>query len=139
MRKSRNHRTDSLEDIIIQVEDEDVADSMAEKEEDMLYDVNTGNPYEMAKLLSFILYHREHPLHQKMINGEEERVDLLMDIAIEGLSYDEVIARRYRGDQLSESEHKKLNARLRQDYVRIKKKLITRLEEILKKNENVSH
>jgi len=134
MRKSRNHRTDSLEDIFVQVEDEAVYDSIAEKEEDILYDINPGNPYEMAKTLSFILYHREHPLHQKIVDGEEERVELLMDIAIEGLSYDQVIERRYRGKHLAESEHKKLNARLRQDYVRIKKKLITRLEEIVRKN-----
>ena len=134
MRKNRNHPTDSLEDVFIQVEDEAVPDSMIEKQEDMLYDVNPDNPYEMAKFLSFILYHREHPLHQKIVEGEEERVELLMDVAIEGLSYDQVIERRYRGKHLPASEHKKLNARLRQDYVRIKKKLITRLEEIIRKN-----
>jgi hypothetical protein len=135
MRKSRNHRTDSLEDVFIQVEDETLPDSIVEKEEDILYDVNPDNPYEMAKLLSFILYHSEHPLYQTIVKGEEERVSLLKDIAIEGLSYDQVIEQRYRGKHLPESEHKKLNARMRQDYVRIKKKLITRLEDILKKNE----
>jgi len=134
MRKNRSHQTDSLEDVFIQVEAEAVPDIMIEKEENMLYDVNPDNPYEMAKFLSFILYHREHPLHQKIVEGEEERVELLMDVAIEGLSYDQVIERRYRGKYLPANEHKKLNTRLRQDYVRIKKKLITRLEEIIRKN-----
>jgi hypothetical protein len=134
MRRSRNYRTDSLEDLFIQPEDDDLPDSIAEKEEDMLYDVNPDNPYEIAKLLSFVLYHREHPLHPAVVSGEEERVALLMDIAVEGLSYDRVIERRYRGNHLSAGEHKKLNARLRQDYVRIKKKLVARLEEIIRKN-----
>ncbi len=134
MRKSRSHRTDSLEDMFLPLEDEAALDSISEKEEDMMYDVNPGNPYEMAKLLSLILYQREHPLHQAIIEGEEERVRLLMDIAIEELSYDQVIEQRYNGKQITESEHKKLNARLRQDYVRIKKKLINRLEKILEQN-----
>ena len=139
MRRSRNQRTDSFEDIFVQLEDDSLVESMTENEDDMLYDVNPDNPYEMAKLLSFILYHREHPLHQTVVKGEEEKVALLMDVAIEGMSYDQVIEQQYRGKNLPVSEHKKLNARLRQDYVRIKKKLIARLDEIVRKNGKMSH
>jgi len=139
MRRSKTQRTVNLEDILLQIEDDTLPDCMVEKEEDMLYDVNPDNPYGMAKLLSFILYHREHPLHRTIVEGEEERVAILMDIAIEGLSYDQIIERRYHGQSLQKGEHKKLNARLRQDYVRIKKKLLNRLEEVVRKDGKMSH
>lgn len=139
MRRRKTQRVINLEDTLLQLEDDTLPDSMVEKEEDMLCDVNPDNPYEMAKLLSFILYHREHPLHRTIVEGEEERVAILMDVAIEGLSYDKIIERRYRGQSLQKSEHKKLNARLRQDYVRIKKKLLNRLEEVVRKDGKMSH
>ncbi len=136
-RKSRNLRTDSIEDLHVPLDNDagwdNPEESLPDGNNDMIHDINVDNPYEVAQLLAYTLNNNGHPLYEKIVAGETERVELLLDIAVRDLSYDQVIEKRCKDVPLPADEHKKMNAKLRQDYVRIRKKLVERLEHILGK------
>lgn len=77
-----------------------------------------------------ILYNREHPLHDRLVKGYEDKVQKMFEHYIDGLSYEEIVA-RHCGTAGPESLAKEC-ARLRQEIKRLKKNLTDRFDKMLK-------
>ena len=89
-------------------------------------DINTDNPYEVAYAVSIILLNNTHPLHTPLIEGLEEKVEILIGKVISGLSYKEIIEDLY-GSSLSERNFQLAVNKARKDYERVRKVLVDRL------------
>ena len=76
-----------------------------------------------------ILYNKEHPLHDALVKGYEDKVDKLFEHYIDGLSYEEMVA-RHCGITDSRKAAKEC-ARLRQEIKRLKKSLLDRFDKML--------
>lgn len=77
-----------------------------------------------------MLYNKEHPLHDILVKGLEDKVDRLMEHYIDGLSYEDM-AVKYFGEK-SGKELVTICAKLRQETKRVKEKLYSRYLTILK-------
>jgi len=95
-------------------------------------DIDTGNPYEVAYAVSIILLNKEHALHQALVQGVEDKVELLINKAVNDMSYNEIVSASY-GDVPDEDEFRRAVAKARKDYERIRKTLTGRLIEIIEK------
>lgn len=76
-----------------------------------------------------ILYNKEHPLHEPLVKGFEDKVGRLFEHYVDGLSYEEIIVRHY--GVMSPKESAKECARLRQEMKRLKKNLLDRFRKIM--------
>ena len=94
-------------------------------------DYDVENEYAMAQLAAVILLDTRHPLHERLVDNRQDKVNLLIDVSVNGLSYDEIINERYNGAALSESERKRLNEKLRQECTRTKKYILKHVKTIL--------
>lgn len=115
-------------DMDIPCEDSDPGISSRET---ILYSIDVRNPYEVATLIAIVIGDKSHPLHRELLSGNEKKVKLLVDVAVNGLSYDQIIENDYEGNELTRMERTRLNAKLRQDYVRIRKQLVKRMIDLL--------
>ena len=88
-------------------------------------DINTSNPYEVAYAVSIILLNSTHPLHAPLIEGLEEKVEILISKVISGLSYKEIIEDLY-GRTLNERDFQLAVNKARKDYERVRKVLVDR-------------
>lgn len=79
-----------------------------------------------------VLYNKEHPLHNALVDGVEDKVQRLFEHYLDGLSYEEIIVKHF-GPQ-SAREMSKKSAQLRQEIKRLKTNLIKRFDTLLKKN-----
>jgi len=101
-------------------------------------EINVDNRYELSRLAAIILLDSKHPLREQLIEDEnKERIELLIEMSLDDLSYDEFIEEHYKNSDLSHEDKKRLNVNLRQDYSRIRKKIIKRLKTILESNEKM--
>lgn len=78
-----------------------------------------------------ILYNKEHPLHDELIKGYEDKVQRMFEHYIDGLSYEELVARHF-GD-MKGKELAKECARVRQEIKRLKTSLYERYKKMLDK------
>lgn len=67
-------------------------------------DINTGNPYEVAHAVSIILLNSSHPLHKALTDGIEDKAGILIDKAVNGMSYNDIISEQY-GEETGFQEH----------------------------------
>ena len=95
-------------------------------------DIDTGNPYEVAYAVSIILLNKGHALHQALVQGLEDKVELLINKAVHDMSYNEIVAKSYEGCT-DDDEFRRAVAKARKDYERIRKTLTERLIEIVEK------
>ncbi len=77
-----------------------------------------------------ILYNKEHPLHETLIKGLEDKVERLMEHYVDGISYEDMAVRHF--GEKSEKELTTICAKLRQESKRLKEKLYSRYLTILK-------
>jgi hypothetical protein len=79
-----------------------------------------------------ILYNKKHPLHSKLIEGVEDKVQKLFLHYIDNLSYEQIVT-KYHGEQkgLDLIRH---TAQLRQEIKRVKETLLKRYHKLLKEN-----
>jgi hypothetical protein len=94
-------------------------------------EVDVDNSYEVAYAVSIILLNPGHALHRALAEGIEDKVSLLIDKAVYGKSYREIVAGRY-GDGLSDEELRRTEAKARKDYERVRKTLTDRLIELVR-------
>ena len=76
-----------------------------------------------------ILYNKEHPLHDTLVKGYEDKIGRMFEHYIDGMSYEEIVARHY-----GITDGKKLTkecARLRQETKRLKNNLLERFYKML--------
>ena len=78
-----------------------------------------------------ILYNKEHPLHDELIKGYEDKVQRMFEHYIDGLSYEEIVARHF-GD-MEGKELVKECARVRQEIKRLKTSLYDRYKKMIEK------
>lgn len=76
-----------------------------------------------------ILYNKEHPLHNILTKGLEDKVEKMFEHYIDGLSYEEIVE-KHMGKK-SGKELVKQCAQLRQEIKRLKGKLLERYDKIL--------
>lgn len=77
-----------------------------------------------------VLYNREHPLHDTLVKGYEDKIERMFEHYIDGLSYEEIVTRHY-GITDPKSVAKECT-RLRQEMKRLKKSLTDRFDDMLK-------
>lgn len=97
-----------------------------------LKDIDIDDDYEFRMALSCVLYDREHPYHRQLIQGLEDKVDILLAHYVRNQSYEEIAFEKY--GPLPEKEMKKKTDKLRQDVSRVKIKIKERFKEILAAN-----
>ena len=78
-----------------------------------------------------ILYNKEHPLHDELVKGYEDKVQRMFEHYIDGLSYEEIVARHF-GD-MKGKELVKECARVRQEIKRLKTSLYDRYRRMIEK------
>lgn len=101
-------------------------------------DIDTGNPYEVAHSISIILLNSGHPLRSRLVEGIEDKVAVLIDKSVNGMSYKEIVADLY-GTDLHDADFEKAVAKARKDYERVRKTLTDRLIDIIKdENRHIS-
>ena len=95
-------------------------------------DVDITNDYEVARAITVILLNKEHPLYQKIVRKDEEKVRLLMEKSINNLSYAEIADKLY-GNGIPAGEKEKKVISMRKEYERFRAVLKTRYIEITSK------
>ena len=95
-------------------------------------DIDTDNAYEVAYAISIILLNKEHTLHRMLVEGIEDKVALLINKAVHGMSYQEIVAAS-PGDKMNDDAFRRAVARARKDFERIRKTLTGRLLELVEK------
>ncbi|GHV51862.1 hypothetical protein FACS1894181_14350 [Bacteroidia bacterium] len=93
-------------------------------------DIDINNSYEVAYAVSIILLNSEHPLHRALVEGIEDKVSLLMDKAVQGLNYNEIVEERY--GNMETDEFRKAVVKARKDYERVRKILTGKLIALIK-------
>ena len=78
-----------------------------------------------------ILYNKEHPLHDELVKGYEDKIERMFEHYIDGLSYEEIVARH--SGVTGDKETAKECARLRQETKRLKKNLLDRFHKMMEK------
>ncbi len=77
-----------------------------------------------------ILYNKEHPLHDVLTKGLEDKVERLIKHYVDGVSYEDMAVKLF--GEKSEKELVTICAKLRQETRRLKDKLYNRYQNILK-------
>ena len=111
--------------------DIEASDGSEHIENDIL-DIDVGNHYEVAYAVSIILLNKEHVFHKALVQGLEDKVELLINKAVHDMSYNEIVAKSY-GRRPDDDEFRRAVAKARKDYERIRKTLTDRLIEIVEK------
>jgi len=95
-------------------------------------EIDAGNPYEVAYAVSIILLNKEHVLYQPLVQGLEDKVELLINKAVNDMSYQEIVAASYDNPP-DDDEFRRAVTKARKDYERIRKTLSGRLLELIEK------
>ncbi len=90
-------------------------------------EIDVDNPYEVAYAVSIILLNTSHPLHSTLIEGIEDKVAILIDKTVNGMSYNDIVSELY-GDKMDKEAFGRAVAKARKDYERVRKMLTERLK-----------
>jgi hypothetical protein len=101
----------------------------------MELDIDVNNPYEVAYAVSIIILNKKHILHSELTSGLEQKVNILVNKVVEGMSYERIVDLIHNGSLDSESRTKAI-ARARKDAERVRKTLIERMIKILEARKN---
>ena len=93
----------------------------------------------MAHAVSIILLNSGHPLRKALVEGIEDKAGILVDKAVNGMSYNDIVAEQYGGQDVGEEAYRRAVAKARKDYERIRKVLCNRLKEIIEKRRGGCH
>ncbi|MDR2810249.1 MAG: hypothetical protein LBB84_06800 [Tannerellaceae bacterium] len=96
-------------------------------------DINTANPYEVASAVSIVLLNTEHPLYKSLTEGIEDKVRILVDKAVNNMSYQDIISEKYYEDSLREADFQKAVVKARKDYERVRKTLCERMRQLVER------
>lgn len=92
--------------------------------------IDTQDKESVRCYMVVVLYNKEHPLHKKLIEGLEDKVQLLFEHYLDGLSYEDMVVKHY--GEVSEEKMMKISATMRQNIKRVKEKLVSRFNEMAK-------
>lgn len=108
--------------------------NFSSQNKDIVNYIDINDEVAVRNHLVLALYNEKHPLHQDLVTGFEENVQILFEHYIDGVSYDDIV--RKRVGPLPEKEMIKNVARVRQEIKRVKEKLIKRFIKLLKNRAN---
>lgn len=91
--------------------------------------IDKDNEYEYQMALSCVLYDQAHPQHSCLIQGIEDKINILLAHYLKNQSYEEIAKEKY--GSLSDKELQKRANKLRQDVSRVKVKIKERFNEML--------
>jgi DNA-directed RNA polymerase specialized sigma24 family protein len=93
-------------------------------------DINTDNPYEVAAAVSTVLLDSSHPLYKRLTEGLEDKVKVLIDRAVNGMSYQEIVEEDSPSDGADGEAFRKAVLKARKDFERVRKTLCARMREM---------
>ncbi|MEG1546704.1 MAG: hypothetical protein RR371_05590 [Bacteroides sp.] len=93
-----------------------------------LYDLDVNSNYELSCAIVDILCYPKGELYSLLVNGQEEKVEILMMHIYKQMSYDDIAQQLY--GELSQHEQRKVCDNLRQTTVRAKKYLKERMKQL---------
>jgi|GEM_PF-1980187 len=129
--KSNNDDDDLEEEVPFFAEEENHNTEIDREIYDL--DINTDNPYEVAHAISIILLNSNHPYHQSLINGIQDKVRILIDKASNEMSYHDIVSEQYAEKNLGQKEFHRAIVKARKDYERVRKTLCDRLIHLVNK------
>lgn len=94
-----------------------------------LSDIDIDCDYEVSVALTIILWDKPDPWYTRLVKGVEEKVEILRLHYVDGLSYEKIACLRSPG--ISIKEQQRMQNRLRQDVVRVRRILKERFVKIL--------
>lgn len=100
-----------------------------DKEADWLSDIDIACDYEVSTALTIVLWDKMEPWYTKLVEGIEDKVTTLLQHYVQGLSYEKITFLHV--PDCREEERQRLQTRLRQDVVRVRKELKMRFVRIL--------
>lgn len=106
-------------------------DQQGYMDESSLTDIDPDNLQEFQCSLVTILCSQQGCAYETIINGIEDKVQVLMQNSIDKISYKEIVKQKF-GDQLSEDEENRKVMTMRQNASRVKDTLIDRFYKYLK-------
>lgn len=109
-------------------------DEQVDNPESSILDIDIHNSYEVAYAISIILLNPEHPLHKRLTQGIEDKVDILLRKIVEGQSYNQIVVAKYDLHPDS-SLFVKTVTKTRKEYERVRKTLQERLIAIKKEQD----
>ena len=112
----------------------DEVDDDSLESETYVLNINTDNPYEVAHAVSIILLNSKHPYHKSLTDGIEDKVKVLIDKAINEMSYQDIISEQFEGKKINEDDYNRAVVKARKDYERVRKTLCDRLINLVNKN-----
>lgn len=107
----------------------DYAEKQKYDEQIVLSEVDRTNSWEVKMTMVSILLDQASPLHDRLVEGIEDKVEVLFMHTLEKKNYEEIALHLVK--DASSEEKRKLQAKLRQDVVRVRKTLIDRFMKML--------
>lgn len=101
------------------------------QEEPIFNYIDTSDEESVRNYMIVVLYNEEHPLHSRLVEGYQDKVQLLFEHYLDNLSYEEIVVKHY--GEVDEEEMIRTAARIRQDVKRVKERLIKRFDSIITK------
>ncbi len=92
--------------------------------------IDTRDEESLRNYLIVVLYNKEHPLHNRLVNGYEESLKMFFEHYLDNVSYEDLVVKYY--GQMSDKELIREAARIRQEFKRLKDKLIIRFDKLIK-------
>lgn len=135
-RISRNHALNALKKKNMETPlDDRYETEMPETEiyysdSDYLGSVDIRNEYEVQDKLVDIIYNQRGNVYNDLVDGIEDRVEMLLQFSIDDLPYRDISESIY-GDTASKTEADRQDGNIRQNVLRVKKILIKRFYKIL--------
>lgn len=100
-----------------------------DKEAGWLSDIDVECDYEVSTALTIILWDKMEPWYTELVGGIEDKVTILLQHYVQGLPYGKIAL--LHASDCPETDCRRLQARLRQDVVRVRKELKGRFVRIL--------
>lgn len=119
-------------DILLAKMVEDKEPAWPDVDRSCIIDIDPESDYEVSMALTAVLWDKTEPWYTKLVDGIEEKVNVVRQHYIDGLSYEQIaITKASKVAEDGSIDLHRMQARLRQDVVRIRKVLKERFVEIL--------
>lgn len=121
-------------DILLSKMAEDKEPAWPDVDRNNIIDIDLDSDYEVSMALTAVLWDKAEPWYTKLIDGIEEKVNVVRLHYVHGLSYEQIaISKASEVSEPGSIDLHRMQARLRQDVVRTRKVLKERFVKILMK------
>ncbi len=92
--------------------------------------IDVNDSESVRSFMVVVLYNQSHPLHNRLVDGYQDKVKILFEHYLDNLSYEELV-NKYFGT-MTPSEMKRSSAKMRQDVKRLKERLVVKFNDMIK-------